>query len=100
MRNLERKRAFDEVFAEQVKEEVQKAAQKLQDEDLVISLDQPLQRAEIDRAIKRLKRGKAVGIDQYMNEIFMYGGDKIVEATWRLCAEVFASERWRRGGET
>lgn len=92
--------AFDEVFAEQVKEEVQRAARNPQ-EDLVTSLDQPLQRAEVDRAIKRLRRGKAVGIDQYMNEIFMYGGERIVEATWKLCAEVFTSETypkdWARG---
>jgi hypothetical protein len=36
-----------------------------------------------------------------MNEIFMYGGEKIVEATWRLCEEVFRSETypedWARG---
>jgi len=36
-----------------------------------------------------------------MNEIFMYGGEKVVEATWRLCDEVFQSETypkdWARG---
>src|SRR5689334_19567400 len=36
-----------------------------------------------------------------MNEIFMYGGEKVAEATWRLCAEVFRTEKyprdWARG---
>ena len=49
---------------------------------------------EIQAAIKNLKRGKATGIDKYMNEIFMYGGDKVAEATWRLCAEVFRTEKY------
>ena len=93
---------FDEKFAAQTKESVLK---KSQDKDskveLVELLDQSIQRVEVDKAIKKLCRGKAVGIDDYMNEIFMYGGEKIVEATWRLCEGVFQSEKypkdWARG---
>ena len=48
-----------------------------------------------------MKRGKAVGVDNYMNEIFMYGGQKIAESTWLLCNEVFHQEKypmnWARG---
>jgi len=92
---------FDEDFAERVKESVAEKQRSGDTGDLVECLDRPIQRAEIDRAIGRLKRGKAVGIDNYMNEIFMYGGEKVVEATWRLCETVFQSETypkdWARG---
>jgi len=91
---------FDEEFAAHVKESVLKKTQ-VNEQDLVVALDQPIQRIEVDRAIKRLRRGKAVGIDKYMNEIFMYGGDKISEATWTLCSRVFQCETypldWARG---
>src|SRR5271156_380989 len=51
--------------------------------------------------VKTLKRGKAVGIDKFMNEIFMYGGEKMVDSLWKLCALVFKYEKypldWARG---
>lgn len=92
---------FDEKFAEQVRDSIRQKAQAIGDDNLEVSLGQPSQRVEIDRAVKRIKRGKAVGIDGYMNEIFMYGGERIVDATWHLCKEVFESESypldWARG---
>lgn len=94
--------AFDEEFAKRVRESVrEKVGGGDQKNDLLGLLDRPIQREEIDRAIKRMCRGKAVGIDDYMNEIFMYGGEKVVEATWRLCHKVFQDEKypkdWARG---
>ena len=36
-----------------------------------------------------------------MNEIFMYGGEKVIDALWKLCAEVFRCEKypsdWAKG---
>ena len=93
---------FDEKFADQVTKSVKdKAQQDLDAKQLPSLLDQDIQFAEIQRAIKNLKRGKAIGIDKYMNEIFMYSGEKVIEATWRLCVEVFRTEKyprdWARG---
>src|SRR6185436_15623385 len=75
---------YNEEFISGVEQSVKEAVE--QDNKLPSILDRPLELAEVQRAIKRLRRGKAVGL---MNEIFMYGGDKVVEATWRLCEEVF-----------
>jgi hypothetical protein len=102
---------FDAEFAEQVSQSVKakvaqhedrkQEVQKNQDMQLPSMLDQDIRLVEVQAAIKNLKRGKATGIDKYMNEIFMYGGEKVVEATWRLCAEVFRTEKyprdWARG---
>ena len=90
---------FDEKFADQVTKSVKdKAQQDLDAKQLPSLLDQDIQFAEIQRAIKNLKRGKATGIDKYMNEIFMYGGEKVIEATWRLCVEVFRTEKYLKIG--
>ena len=58
---------FREVFDEKLAKEVMKSVRsKLGgiDGDLLGLLDRPIQREEIDRAIKKLRRGKAVGIDE------------------------------------
>jgi len=94
--------AFEEEFAERVRESVRRKAGDVdRKDDLLGLLDRPIQREEIDRAINKMRRGKAVGIDDYMNEIFMYGGEKVVEATWKLCHKVFQDEKypkdWARG---
>jgi hypothetical protein len=93
---------FDEEFARQVENSVKThASTEIRGANVCAVLDRSLEQDEVNRAIQRLKRGKAVGIDKYMNEIFKYGGDKIGEATWKLCERVFRSERypqeWARG---
>ena len=64
-------------------------------------LDRDIEIEEVREVIKKLKRGKAVGIVKYMNEIFMYGGNKIVEDTWLLFNKLFSKEEyprsWARG---
>ncbi len=91
---------FDEEFAEQIRERVKEKASVLQN-NINDVIDQEISIEEVRRAIKQLKRGKAVGVDNYMNEIFMYGGEKIEEATWKLCKQVFNLETypktWARG---
>ncbi len=91
---------FDEEFAEQIRERVKEKASVLQN-NINDVIDQEISIEEVRRAIKHLKRGKAVGVDNYMNEIFMYGGEKIEEATWKLCKQVFSlevyPETWARG---
>jgi len=89
---------FDEKFAREVRARVQKEVLL---NDLEGVLDVEIRLEEIEVAVKNMKRGKAVGIDRYMNEIFMYGGEKITEATWKLCRVVFRREcypsSWSKG---
>lgn len=90
---------FDEKFAEEIRSKVKRNEESnLNLEDVI---DQPITIQEVTKAIKKLKRDKAVGIDNYMNEIFMYGGKKITEATWKLCNQIFNKETypksWAKG---
>ena len=86
-------------FAKEIKERVNEIGKI--ESNLNLILDRAVELEEVNRAIKKLKRGKAAGIDNYMNEIFMYGGDKLKEATWKLIERVFKSEQypqeWARG---
>lgn len=38
-----------------------------------------LDRAEINRAIRRLKEGKVMGVDGIPNEVWKYGGEEMKE---------------------
>lgn len=91
---------FDEQWAERVSKRVERESKKNR-ENLNEVLNQPIMLEETRIAISKLKRGKAVGVDNYMNEIFLYGGEKIEEATWILCREVFRQEKlpatWTQG---
>jgi hypothetical protein len=98
--NNENKNLFDEKFAQEVEKEVRQR-QNNQSGNLCLLLDSPIDQEEVARAIKKLRRGKAVGMDKYMNEIFMYGGEKLEEATWKLMEKIFNSEQypheWAKG---
>jgi len=65
------------------------------------TLDNPITLCEVKSVIKNLKRGKAVGIDGIMNEVFKYSGDEVATHLWKLYAYVFQSEvfptDWARG---
>ena len=83
---------FDEVFAEQVRKRMKVKVRKWNYIGDVV--DGEIQLAEVKTAIKKLKRGKATGVDNYMNEIFMYGGEQVEQATWILCQEIFHREAY------
>ena len=57
--------------------------------------------AEVQRAVKRLQKGKAVGVDGLMNEVFKYGGEVMLDSLCKLFNFVFRSEKfplsWARG---
>lgn len=46
-------------------------------------------REEIERAVKRLKDGKAVGEDEIPGEVWKYGGEKLTEYLWEMCNRVW-----------
>ena len=53
------------------------------------------------KAVNKLKRGKAVGVDGVMNEVFKYGGDQVTVYLWKLFCRIFDSEtfptQWSQG---
>ena len=56
------------------------------------TLDGDVMRWEVRRAIKRLRDGKAVGVDGVVAEVLKHGGEWMEESVWRLCAAVFRGE--------
>ncbi len=49
-------------------------------------------RAEAEKAIARLKCGKAAGMDGVTGEMLKYGGDAVVEWTLLICEQA-----WKKG---
>src|SRR5690242_12945540 len=64
-------------------------------------LDIPLTLLEVKHAVSKLQKGKAVGIDGIMNEVFKYGGEQVTCHLLSLCQRVFSGEKfpveWARG---
>jgi hypothetical protein len=56
------------------------------------TLDGDVRRWEVRRAIKRLRDGKAVGVDGVVGEVLKHGGEWMEESVWRLCRAVFRGE--------
>ena len=50
-------------------------------------------RWEVDRAVKKMKSGKAAGVDGVVAELLKHGGVWMMESLWRLCATVFRGEK-------
>ncbi len=71
------------------------------DENETLDFNQPILLSEVSRAIKSLRKGKAVGVDGIFNEIFMYGGESLVSATWKFYQAVWSGEEfpklWSKG---
>jgi len=63
--------------------------------------NRPLEQKEIACAIKKLQRNKAAGLDGMINEIFMYGGKELENATFKFFKEIWDSEvfpqEWSKG---
>ncbi len=64
-------------------------------------LDTPFTLEEVKTAISNLGKGKAVGLDGIMNEIFKYGGEMVAVYLLKFYQKVFDSEifplEWARG---
>ena len=48
-------------------------------------------RAEVDKAIQKLKNGKAAGVDDISAEMLKYGGESVKEWMWKVCKKAFES---------
>ena len=55
-------------------------------------LDAPISKAEVEQAVKRLKRGKATGADGIPNEFMKEGGEGVIEVLWKLIGQVWGEE--------
>ncbi len=56
------------------------------------ALDAPILLGEVKKVVAKLKRGKAAGEDTIVNELFKYGGERAVEAAWRMMVVVWDRE--------
>ena len=59
----------------------------------------PIERAEVEVRVNKVKNGKATGKDEIKGEIIKGGGDRVVDWIRRLCNMAFESgvvpEDWR-----
>ena len=81
---------FDNDFADNVEDEIEDMMRKSYDhkEDL----DRQISVKEVEKIVKRLKNGKASGVDGIVNEILKFGGDNMNKLLHELCKIIFETE--------
>ena len=52
---------------------------------------EPIERAEVEVRVGKLKNVKTVGRDEITGEMIKGGGDRVVDWIWRLCNRAFES---------
>jgi len=93
---------FDQKFCEKVLEQQEETYNESYDSTNVKKeLDTPIELAETEEAIQRLKLGKAAGSDEIVAEVLKRGGDNVAKAVHTLCQKVWKEEDlptdWTRG---
>jgi len=87
---------FDKKFVEEVRDEVNRLVRSNRDSDRRClesdKLNRKIRAIEVDRAVKKLKKGKACGEDEVVNELFMYGGDVALYALWKMVNVMWRNE--------
>jgi len=56
--------------------------------------EEGIRREEIEKIVRGLKVGKAMGIDGVPNEVWKYGGEETVDWIWDICDRVWKGEGW------
>lgn len=56
--------------------------------------EEEVSREEVEEAINKLKRNKAVGQDEMQGEIIKYRGEKIRVEIWKIVNKVWMREGW------
>ncbi|XP_067217103.1 LINE-1 retrotransposable element ORF2 protein [Linepithema humile] len=56
--------------------------------------EEEISRKEIKEAIKKLRNGKAMGVDGIPGEAWKYGGEEVEEWVWSWCNRVWRGEGW------
>ena len=69
--------------------------------DKVEQLDREIDKEEIEKALSKMKNGKAAGDDECINEILKAGGEEMKESIWVLFQKMWKEEKipidWARG---
>jgi hypothetical protein len=91
----------DDGYDEKFKEEMERRVSLIDEEDDESRLNERITRAEVERAVKDVKNGKAVGFDGIQGEMIKYGGSCMIDSVWRMCEIMWRSEGvpddWSRG---
>ena len=56
--------------------------------------EQRIEREELRKVLRKLKKGKAAGEDGVPNKVWKLGGEKVEEWVWRFCNRVWRGEGW------
>jgi len=56
--------------------------------------ERELELVKVRKVIRRLRDGKAMGVDEVPNEMWRYGGEEVVRWVWGLCNRVWRGEGW------
>jgi hypothetical protein len=100
-KELEEMGGFDEEWKREVEEGLEEgdvSAEKDVEEKIEMefrkevretTLDGKVMKWEVSRAIRKLRNGKAVGVDRVVGEVLRYGGEWMEMSVWKLCAVVF-----------
>ena len=94
---------FDESFKTQIEVEIDEIGEEGGNEhdDLRVSMNREFEDEEIAEAIRKLRVGKAVGIDGVMNEMIKYGEEDLQRCIKELLNQVWREERipddWKKG---
>jgi hypothetical protein len=91
---------FDEEFAKMIGEEAKRMRREEKESDRRESNDErtvrwinaPILLKEVRGVMTRLKKGKAMGVDGLITELFKYGGERMVYCVWALFQKV-----WKEG---
>ena len=90
---------FDRKFWDQTQQLVEKWNQDRQEGGG--ELDNIITEEEVKKAIKKIRRGKAAGVDGVVNEILKYAGEEMSRSLWLLFNTMFDEEKipidWARG---
>jgi hypothetical protein len=102
-KKLEEMGGFDEEWKQNVEHELLVADEKdeMREEEVSmldgdamrsVMMDGDIARWEVNRVLRQLHNGKAVGVDGVVAEVLKYGGEWMAESVWRLCGAVFRRE--------
>ena len=92
--------SFDESHFKKVEREVKVIEQKNLGRGEA-GLNGVIRLEEVKQVIKKLKNGKASGVDNIVNEVIKYGGEQVSKVIWLLCRSCFELEHiphdWMKG---
>jgi hypothetical protein len=101
-KELEEKGGFDDEWKKEIEEGLEegmgggdgreeKIEMEWEKEKRETTLDGAVMRWEVSKAIRKLRNGKAVGVDRVVGEVLRNGGEWMEKSVWKLCDVVFQS---------